>query len=91
MYMLLFGYSSPNFFSGDIYRDTEWMILISIRYKAEKPENRIRINLPWEIWLRKNKDNLPYQVDNFEKQVKQGKNNKLLAEDIRNSLETFSK
>ena len=48
------------------------VLVVSIRYSIKKPKwkKRIKINLPWHLWLRVNKDKLPYPVADIEKQMK---------------------
>ena len=48
------------------------IVILSINYTEAKPEKekRIRINLPWNIWLKKNRNKLPYAVGDIDKQIK---------------------
>ena len=48
------------------------MVIFSIKYTVAKPkkDKRIRINLPWNVWLKKNRKKLPYQVQNINKQIR---------------------
>ena len=47
-------------------------LVITVRYKKIKPQKgkRIKINLPWNLWLKKNRGKLPYAVDNVDAQIK---------------------
>ena len=40
------------------------MVIFSIKFRETKPANyrKIKINLPWDIWLKRNAANLPYPV-----------------------------
>ena len=43
-------------------------IVITIKYSVKRPpkKKRININLPWSLWLKKNKTNLPFPVEDID-------------------------
>ena len=47
------------------------MVIFSIEYTVEIPkaDKEIKIDLPWNVWLKTNKNNLPYQVRDINKQI----------------------
>ena len=47
-------------------------VVITVKYKKTRPPKgkRIRINMPWNLWLKQNKGKLPYAVDKVDTQIK---------------------
>ena len=64
------------------------MVIFSIKFKATKPANykKIKINLPWDIWLKRNSANLPYPVQDIEKQTKSKREKTVNTKEIRDQL-----
>ena len=46
----------------DAEKETLMVYLKYTKGKNTKPKNKIRINKPWEIWIRANQKKLPYNV-----------------------------
>ena len=74
MYMLNFEFYNrvdhQTFLDGDSSYtglSHKQMVIISIRYTIKEPKGKkkIKINQPWDIWLKKNKGKLPYAVSDI--------------------------